>query len=550
MARLGSTASLWGIWIGWNLFTIQVAAQELSPSVRPIKPSESAVSAWLENNRHRPPRLRAFVQRMPKGGDIHTHLSGAVYAEHYLRWAASEGYCVDPAGPSLVPPKNCGTGSTFFAASELTKKPAIYDKLVNLWSTRNLAYANRSGHDRFFEAFTEFDLLSSSRSLQDEMVAEVANRAASQHTFYLELLLTLRGSEVRQLGRTVGWSGNFAQMRQQLLNAGLTNLVAKGAQDLATLNTEVANRLRCGTAQAQPGCEVTVRFMQQTTRTRPPEEVFAQFVYAFELARSNSGIVGVNLVAPEDHPIALRDYTLQMQMVQYLKTLFPEVKVSLHAGELTLGLVPPEELRFHIRQAVQLAQADRIGHGVGIMYEEQPFQLLEEMRRRGVLVEICLTSNAVILNVKGEEHPFLDYRAVGVPLTLASDDEGISRIDLSNEYLLAAKQYDLSYPELKDLARNSLEYSFLKGESLWESPRYARIKPPCAEDIPGSAALSSRCASFLNGSDRAKAQWKLESEFATFEAIPSFRSSARATPASKRQQLPRSPLSPQLRPAG
>ena len=53
-------------------------------------------------------------------------------------------------------------------------------------------------------------------------------------------------------------------------------------------------------------------------------------------------------------------------------------------------------------------------------------------------------------------------------MTLASDDEGISRIDLSNEYLLAVLRYKLSYRDLKTLARNSLEYSFLPGQSLWE----------------------------------------------------------------------------------
>jgi adenosine deaminase len=76
------------------------------------------------------------------------------------------------------------------------------------------------------------------------------------------------------------------------------------------------------------------------------------------------------------------------------------------------------------------------------------------MKQRGVLVEICPTSNEVILNVKGEEHPFKQYWEAGVPLTIASDDEGISRSDLSNEYLLVAQRYGLQYPDLKRLVRN------------------------------------------------------------------------------------------------
>jgi len=498
-----------------------VAAKEGSDGKGSNRAAESAVARWLEENQDRPTALRAFVQRMPKGGDIHSHLSGAVYAEHYLEWAAADGLCVDPAAPALVPASACGKESRFFAASQLIEQPKVYNQLINLWSTRDLPFAGRSGHDQFFEAFAGFDLISASLSRQDDMVAEVANRAASQQISYLELMLTVQGSDVRKLGRKVGWSGDFAAMRQGLLDLGLMDLVAKGTQDVSTIKREVARTMRCGTAAAQPGCDVTIRFLQQTTRTRTPQEVFAQFVYAFELAKASPDVVGINLVAPEDNPIARRDYTLQMKMLQYLKSKFPEVKVALHAGELTLGLVPPDELRFHIRQAVELAQASRIGHGVAVLYENEPFQLMESMRRRGVLVEICLTSNEVILNVAGNKHPFLDYKRSGVPMTLASDDEGISRIDLSNEYLLAVLRYKLSYRDLKTLARNSLEYSFLPGQSLWESPQYRFSKPSCSEDIPGGRP-TSRCAAFLNANERANAQWKLETKFADFETLPTF----------------------------
>lgn len=522
MTKFSATAAFWGLLIGSSVVSSGVMAQEVPLAQASSRQAETEVANWFEANRDRPTLLRAFVQRMPKGGDIHTHLSGAVYAERYLQWAAADGYCIDPAVPALVEPSACNQDSSYFPAAQLYGRPATYDALINLWSTRNLPFANQSGHDQFFEAFGGFDAISSSLTRQDDMVAEVANRAASQHISYLELLMTVKGSEARQLGRTVGWSGDFAQMRQRLLDEGLMDLVAQGSQDMAELEREVNRTLGCGTVRAQLGCEVMVRYLQQTTRTRLPEEVFAQFVYAFELAKADSRVVGINLVAPEDNPVALRDYSLHMEMLGFLKTQFPEVNISLHAGELTLGLVPPDDLRFHIRQAVEVAQASRIGHGVAILYENEPFQLLEEMRRRGVLVEICLTSNEVILNVEGDEHPFLDYRAAGVPMTLASDDEGIARIDLSNEYGLAAQRYNLGYRDLKQLARNSLEYSFLMGDSLWASPEFNQLSAPCADDIPGSATTSEGCASFLGGSDRARTQWQLETEFAEFELLSSF----------------------------
>lgn len=217
-----------------------------------LRLSEAAVARWLEQNRHRPTALRAFVQRLPKGGDLHSHLSGAVYVEHYLEWAARDGYCVDPSVPTLLKPSDCTSGGKLIAASELVKKPAVYDRFINLWSTRNLPFAGRSGHDQFFQAFAGIDLISGSISRQDDMVAEVANRAASQHVFYLELMITVQGSGVRKLGQQVGWNGDFARTRQQLLDQGLLDLVRQGDQDLQTIRREAATTMGCGTPQAQP----------------------------------------------------------------------------------------------------------------------------------------------------------------------------------------------------------------------------------------------------------------------------------------------------------
>lgn len=531
--RQRSIATVAGLLLSVQTLGFLPAARAERNTPPALTASEAAVALWLEQNRHRPPALQAFVQRLPKGGDIHSHLSGAVYAEHYLEWAAQDGYCVDPAGPTLVPPSGCRRDGRVFPAAQLLDKPEIYGQLVNRWSTRNLDLDGRSGHDQFFQAFAGFNLIASLASRQDDMVAEVANRAAAQHVFYLELMLTLKGREVRELGQQVGWSGDVDEDRQRLLDRGLLQLVHQGDQELQAIQRGVAQTLGCGTAHAQPGCAVTVRFLQQSTRTAPPQEVFAQLVYAFELARASRAVVGINLVAPEDHPRALRDYTLQMRMLQSLKRLHPGVKVALHAGELTLGLVPPNRLRDHIRQAVEIAGAQRIGHGVAVMHEQQPHALLELMQRRGVLVEICLTSNAVILNVQGPDHPFLEYKRAGVPLTLASDDEGISRIDLSHEYRLAIQRYGLHYRDLKQLARNSLEYSFLPGQSLWDSPHFLRMQPSCRTDVAATAKpRSADCSGFLSNNERARAQWKLEQEFARFEALPSFqaRASSPATP--------------------
>jgi hypothetical protein len=152
------------------------------------------------------------------------------------------------------------------------------------------------------------------------------------------------------------------------------------------------------------------------------------------------------------------------------------------------------------------------------MNETDPIALLHEMAERNVLVEIALTSNDMILGVSGDDHPLPIYMKYGVPVALATDDEGVSRSDLTHEYLRAIESYRLSYVDLKRMARQSLEHSFLPGQSLWTDTKLVfRMAPACAGDAAAPDKPSAACEQFLAASERARMQWKLESEFAKFE---------------------------------
>jgi adenosine deaminase/adenosine deaminase CECR1 len=172
-------------------------------------------------------------------------------------------------------------------------------------------------------------------------------------------------------------------------------------------------------------------------------------------------IVGVNIVGPENGVVAIRDYTLHMKMFRFLKQRLPTVKLAMHSGELVLGMVPPEDLQFHIREAIEIAGASRIGHGIDMFYERNAFELLQKMKELNVVVEVVISSNAFILGVKNDAHPMLVYKAHGVPLVIATDDAGVSRSTLSNEYLMFSDRYKPSYAELKTLVYNSIRFSFL-----------------------------------------------------------------------------------------
>jgi adenosine deaminase len=207
-----------------------------------------------------------------------------------------------------------------------------------------------------------------------------------------------------------------------------------------------------------------------------------------------------------------------MKIVGFLHALYPKVRISLHAGELAPGLVPPEGLCCHIRQAIEVAHAERIGHGVDVMYEDRPYDLLREMAAKHVMVEINLTSNDGILGVTGKDHPFPIYRKFHVPVALSTDDEGVSRIDLTHEYVRAAETYSLSYADLKQMVRTGLEHNFLPGASLWREPDSFTRAAACAPESIGVAKPSAECANFLKSSEKALQQWELERRFREFEA--------------------------------
>jgi hypothetical protein len=317
----------------------------------------------------------------------------------------------------------------------------------------------------------------------------------------------------------VGWDDDFGKMRQKLLDAGLKEVAAATSKTLAEDQARARAELKCTTAEAAPGCNVTVRFLYQVLRGLPREIVFAQIVLGFELASADPQFVGLNLVMPEDWYVPTRDFNLHIAMMDYLHGVYPMVHISLHAGEIAMGLVKPEDLTFHIRASVERGHAERIGHGVDVMNEKDPIGLMKEMAKRNVLVEINLTSNDVILGVSGDEHPLPIYIKYGVPVALATDDEGVSRSEMTHEYLRAEEAYAFSYADLKRMARQSLEHSFLPGESLWtETKGTFRTVGPCAGDVAASGKTSAGCEKFLAANERAREQWKLEEAFGKYEA--------------------------------
>jgi adenosine deaminase len=501
---------------GCHLFLIVILNAAFAVAQSAATPEQRA-NHYLESVRKQPPLALAFLREMPKGGDLHNHLGGAIYAEDLIEFAAEDKLCLDRASLSLVPgacDAPCDGESTKVQVGCAEHDQNLYNSIVDAWSMRNWERGRESGHDHFFATFLKFEAALDNH--YGEAIADTLNRAGADHLQYLELMHTIGGMSSAMVGAKVGWDANFATMRDKLLAGGLKEAIGDARSELDREEQMTQKKLACGRI-ARPGCGVAVRYLYQVLRGLPPEQVFAQILTGFELASQDPRVVGLNLVMPEDWYVPMRDFNLHMRMLDYLHGIYPHVHISLHAGELATGLVAPEGLSFHIRHSIELGHAERIGHGVSVMDEHNAVSLLHEMADRKVLVEICLTSNDEILGVKGNDHPFTIYRRFKVPVALATDDEGVSRSDLTHEYLRAFETYNLSYTDLKQMARQSLEHSFLPGSSLWADIQTDRMVAECVSKHLGSKGAPVVCDKYLDANEKAKLQWKLEEEFAAFE---------------------------------
>ena len=410
---------------------------------------------WIQQNRHNHLLLRQFLKAFPKGADLHSHASGDIYAEDYLYWGAKNGYCADRDSFSVVSQKECGSNSKIIPLETVIQDQSLYKQFIDAWSTRF-----SGGHDKFFDAFGLFGALPSKAG---SLLSIPLARRIDNQVQYLEYMITFGGSELKKWSKDLEWHDDFDKQYRKV-NEFMPDVLEAAKLELQDLKLGLKKQLGCqpvSSVGSKNGCELNIRFLQQINRTRDPQSVFSQFALAFALADQIDEIVGLNLVAPEDDDVALRDYSLHMKMVRFFRRLFPSVHVSLHAGELVPGLVDEKDLLFHIDEAVNIAEAERIGHGVDILGEKESQELLNIMSGREVLVEICLTSNEVILDVQNQGHPFNAYLKAGIPMALATDDAGISGIDLTHEFQLALERYRLSYEDLQNFAKQSLKYSFL-----------------------------------------------------------------------------------------
>lgn len=400
--------------------------------------SQSTIAQYFASIRSSAKALQAFFEAFPKGGDIHHHALGAllpeaIWAKGECFWANAAGQLSTIAQPGFLPLYS-------------------YDKSEMLanWSVAGAAPEQHA--QQFFDFFGKIAPIFQGQ--EGYWLGQIAQQAAAENTLYVETLIEAPAARQKLWSWTGDWEYNqpdFEGWSQSLINYGVGDLIQEVLAEIATWKAEY---------QALAGPKAQLGFQWYAVRTYPLPMVFAQLYLAFQLAQESDWVLGVNLVGPEHAELSQAEFEGQMQAIRYLKQLFPAVSLALHAGELRSDILAGRPYQNPIEQAIELG-AQRIGHGVGLALEEHSATCLEMMKERAIPLELLLSSNAFILGLSPDQHPFSTYLAAEVPIVLASDDPALLACSLSQEYCLLAQNSQLGYEDFKQLSFNSIRYSFL-----------------------------------------------------------------------------------------
>lgn len=217
----------------------------------------------------------------------------------------------------------------------------------------------------------------------------------------------------------------------------------------AFANTDVIALYKARLAEPDAvATEVTVRLQMAVLRFLPEAE--AHLLHLYKLAAQYPELyVGLNMVGREDNG---KGYPMRfLSTLRQLRQTHP-MRLSIHAGEA-------DEPNDHVRDTLLLG-AQRIGHGLNLITDPDTMRL---MQHGPYLVEINLISNLLLQYIADySEHPFPEYLRTGIPVALSTDDRGMWSSNMTDEFYIAVTNFNLSWEEILTLSRNSISYSFVE----------------------------------------------------------------------------------------
>ena len=385
----------------------------------------------------KPAELYTFLYALPKGGDLHNHLGGAVRPEWWYELATN---------PAL------NGGDTFYTRIKYSTTPEASEELTLFRNIRGYTY-------RQLPPAIQADYVR-----LDQLTPEL--KQAWLDSLRLDRPGEGRGEFFGQLFQRIGQLFHNPHVVAESI---VWNLRAFGAEQLRYLEGQTHvhgitdNEGRAISAHdfaaflqrrlAQPDAIATgvvLRLQLAVLRFLPNAEQQLEEHYEF-VATHRDLFVGLNMVGIEENG---HGYPARfLATFRALRARYPTLDLSIHAGEMD----GPDT---HIRDTLLLG-ASRIGHGVNLLQDPDTLLLLQQTRR--VLIEVNLISNRLLEYTPDlAKHPFPEYLRTGIPVCLNTDDRGMWDSNLTDEYYTAVTTYNLSWDEIVMLGRNSLTYSFVQ----------------------------------------------------------------------------------------
>lgn len=386
----------------------------------------SVQRSTLDLERLAPEEAARFCRELPKGGLLHIHLYGTLDRELVHQLLGKVDPKIDFAKLQALLDSPGGTG---------TLHPDELDRLKDLARTyetpiaftrlgdeerlfvEELFFLPKGNHpfDRFTAVFTTSSaLLFGNPQVDPEKPVEEAflKRAAEHHVRYVEI-------------------SRYIVPRPQWF------------QSLTAWAAGVKSRY-----------DITARYVASFARNKDAEFTRGKAEQLLKLPES-PGLVGVNILADESNYPALENgQTLYGPLLAAVENGSSHLHRTSHAGELG----DPRNVRDMLLMGVE-----RIGHGVKL--KDDPVTL-EYARKLKVPVEVNLISNLrlqVVPSIK--EHPYLKFLRLGLPVSLSTDDEGIFETTIDDECLAAVRETDVTYDELKEMARNGVRTGFADADT-------------------------------------------------------------------------------------
>jgi adenosine deaminase len=426
----------------------------------------------LENIRPNRSALFGFFSMMPKGGDLHHHYSGSIYTESYIDYVFQKDLYVNEETLEIamdISNLPVTVQSEWKRLSRVTNKEKLKLRFMRYWSIKDFVKGERSPDEQFFSTFAAFSIPSKDDYIRG--LQEIKKRAQNQKLSYIETIFITTNTKDIQLQNEVELDSMFLKFQTNEDENKLINELEKIYDTYLELIKTVANKHTklVETYYSESKVEdenFILRFQNYVARYKQPVDVFIELFASFFSCNESSLISGVNIVAAENGEVSMRDNWLHTMFFKFLESKFPNVKYSIHAGELVSGLVQPEYLGTHIKRSLSLKNLKRIGHAVDIIYDNEFTKTVNLLKQKKIAIEINLTSNEFILGVSNDLHPIEIYFRNGIPIVICTDDEGVLRTSITEQYVLLAHRYKLTYDEIKTVVKNSLTYSNLEDEKI------------------------------------------------------------------------------------